>query len=492
MRTHSQPPARRARRSGRSATALLVGLALVAVSCGGDDDASSATDTTEVDSAVTEPTETDAETDDDSEADTTDTDTDTDTDTTTDTATDTATDTTEADADTAPAPDPEPGPGFDGTTIKVGVLTALSGPAALIGTQLANGQQVYFDYLNAEVGGIAGKYPVEIVLEDHLYDTATTVQKYGKIKDDVVMFSQLMGTPSVFATLPLLAEDGIVAAPASQDAFWVREQNLFPVIEPYQIDVINGLSYYLGEGGGSVDDTICAVIQNDVYGEAGLEGLEFAAEQMGFEIATATRYGAGDQDFTAQVTELVNTSCDMVWATALPTEFAGITGTAAQMGFAPRWIAQSPAWVDELAAGALADYLTANVWIVALGQEWGAAGSADMTDLLDRVAKYRPEQEPDYYFTFGYLQAWATHQLLDAAAANGDLSREGVIAAMNALPELDFGDLSPAYGYGPPEDRDPPRGSTVFEVNTDKPFSLGALATNVTSPEAEAYVFPEG
>ncbi len=112
------------------------------------------------------------------------------------------------------------------------MLSALSGPAAVIGTQLAAGQQVYFDYLNAELGGVAGQYPVEILLEDHLYDTASTVQKYGKIKDDVVMFSQIMGTPSISAALALLAEDNIVASPASQDAFWVREQNLLPVIEP--------------------------------------------------------------------------------------------------------------------------------------------------------------------------------------------------------------------------------------------------------------------
>ena len=82
---------------------------------------------------------------------------------------------------------------------------------------------------------------------------------------------------------------------------------------------------------------------------------------------------------------------------------------------------------------------------------------------------------PSYYFTFGYIQAWATHQVLEAAVANGDLSRDGIIAALNGLDELNFGDLRPAYVNGPPEDRDPPRGSTVFEVNTDKPFSLGAL-----------------
>ncbi len=384
------------------------------------------------------------------------------------------------------------GPGFDGETIKVGVLSALSGPAAVIGTQLAAGQQVYFDYLNAELGGVAGQYPVEIVLEDHQYDTAATVQNYGKIKDDVVLFSQIMGTPSVFATLPLLAEDGMLASPASQDAFWISEQNLFPVVEPYQIDAINAMAYYVGEGGGSVDDVMCAIIQNDVYGEAGLEGLEFAGQELGFELAAVTRYGAGDQDFTAQVTELVNTECDMVFATVLPTEFGGILGTAAQSGFTPRWIGQSPAWVDELADTPLADYLQAYVWIAAIGKEWGAADSQGMTDVVDRVAKYRPEQEPDYYFTFGYLQAWGTHQLLEAAVANNDLSREGLVSALNGLDAFDFGDLTPVYEYGPPEDRNPPRATTIFAVDVDKPFALGALATNVTSPAAEAYDFGNG
>jgi ABC-type branched-subunit amino acid transport system substrate-binding protein len=481
-------------RRGRRTLALLAALALAAASCGGDDDdgqgAESAPDTTEAAAETTAAETTAAETT-AADSGTADTSADTTTETTMgDTTTSETTAPSGGDADT-PAAAPEPGPGFDGETIKVGVLTALSGPAALIGTQLAAGQQVYFDYLNAELGGVAGKYPVEIVLEDHLYDTSTTVQKYAQVKDDVVMFSQVMGTPSVFALLPLLDEDGIVASPASQDAFWVREQQLLPVIEPYQIDVINAMSYYLGDGGGSTSDTICAVIQNDVYGEAGLQGLEFAADQMGFEIAAVARYAAGDQSFTAQVTTLANADCDMVFATALPTEFGGITGTAAQSGFAPRWIAQSPAWVDELAAGPLGPYLEENVWIAALGREWGDPASTEMTAMVDRVAKYRPEQQPDYYFTFGYLQAWAADQVLEAAIANGDLSREGIVNAMNGLSELDFGDLSPAYTYGPPEDRNPPRGTTVFEVDTTKPFSLGALVTNMTSPEAEAYVFPE-
>lgn len=453
----------------RRIAALLFALALIAAACGSSDDSSASDDT----STVTAAAETDSGDDTTAE----------------DTTGDETTDEDVSDEADEPAPELTAGPGFDGSTINVGVMSAMSGPAALIGVPLAAGQQVYFDYLNTELGGVAGQYPVEIVLEDHQYDTAATVQRYGKIKDDVVMFSQIMGTASISAALQLLAEDNMIASPASQDAFWIREQNLMPVIGPYQIDVINAMSYYFGDGGGSVDDTICAIIQNDLYGEAGLEGLEFAAKEFGFEIAATTRYGAGDASFTAQITELVNAECDMVWATVLPSEFGGILGTAAQSAFTPRWIAQSPSWIDILALGDLAPYLTEYVWIAALAQEWGDPNSEDMTNMVDRVAKYKPDQAPSYYFTFGYIQAWATHQLLEAAVANGDLSREGLITAMNGLDELNFGDLGPAYPYGPPEDRDPPRFTTIFEVDVNKPFALGALAPNITSDAAAAYEF---
>ncbi len=157
--------------------------------------------------------------------------------------------------------------------------------------------------------------------------------------------------------------------------------------------------------------------------------------------------------------------------------------------FTPRWIAQSPSWIDALAATPLADYLQAFVWVAASGQEWGDPNSADMTAMVERVAKYKPDQAPSYYFTFGYIQAWATHQVLEVAVANGDLSRDGIITAMNGLDELNFGDLGPAYACGAPEDRDPPRFTTIFAVDLEKPFALRALAPDITSDAAAAYEF---
>jgi ABC-type branched-subunit amino acid transport system substrate-binding protein len=380
--------------------------------------------------------------------------------------------------------------GFDGKTIKVGVITALSGPAAVIGKQLAAGQDVFWKYYNSEKGGIAGRYPVEVALEDNLYESNTTVQKYNKIKDNVVMISQVMGTAPTLALLPLLKADNVVASPASQDALWVREQNLFPVLEPYQVDAINAMDFVI-KGTGGRSKTICAIIQNDVYGEAGLEGVNFAADKLNFNVKVVAKYKQGDQDVTGQVNDLRKGGCQLVFAASLPTEFGKILGTAATLGYAPDWIGQSPAWVDTLLLTPLKDYMTAHVQIVAVGPEWGDPTLPAAVKYAARVKQYKPDQKPDYYFTFGYFQAQATAQLLEKAVALGNLNRDGIVKAMNSLDKLTFDGLASDFRYGPPEKRDPSRFSTMFKVDPAAPFGLRAVLFNFTSEAARAYTLPK-
>jgi ABC-type branched-subunit amino acid transport system substrate-binding protein len=443
-------------RTRRALLATVAALSIVAAACGGDDDGGTSATTAGPDTTAPAATQAPGGT-------------------------------------TAPAPSTEPkelskAPGFDGSTIKVGAITALSGPAAVIGAQLAAGQDVFWKYYNEEHGGIAGTYPVELVLEDSLYDSTVTVQKYNQMKNDIVMLAQVMGTAPTLALLPLLEADNVVASPASQDAIWVREQQLFPVIEPYQIDAINAMDYVMTEGGGQ-GKTTCAIVQNDVYGEAGLEGLEFAGGELGFELAATPRFKLGDQDFTAQVTELKNKGCEIVFAGALPTEFGRMLGTAASLGFAPQWIGQSPAWVDALLGTPLKDYMAANVMIAAVGPEWGDPEVPEAVEFVERVKKYKADQTPNYYFSFGYYQAQAAAQLLEKAVELGSLDRDGIVAAMNSIDVLEFDGLAGDYEYGAPEDRNPARVTTMFKVNPEAPFGLESLKYNFSSPAAEAFEF---
>ena len=378
-------------------------------------------------------------------------------------------------------------PGFDGKTIKLGVLTPLSGPVAVIGLPLTAGNQVYFDYVNSK-GGIAGKYKVELVQEDTQYSPPKTVQQYNKIKGDVVAFTQVLGTAPTLAVLPQLRSDGMIAAPASLDALWVREENLMPVGGPYQIQAINALDYYVNEAGGK-GKNVCSFVQDDAYGEAGQSGVDFAAEKLGFKVADTQKFKVGDKDVTGQIQRLQRSKCDAVFLVATPTDAGTIWGTAAKLGFAPRWIGQSPTWIDELGASPLAEYLQKTTWITAEGTEWGDPKVEGMTELVDRVKEFKPDQDPDYYFTFGYLQGQAMTALLEKAVELGDLSHEGLMKASQELGDVSFDGLSDDYTYGPAEERDPPRTTTIYEVDPDKPFGLGTLEYQYESDAAKEYEF---
>ena len=380
-------------------------------------------------------------------------------------------------------------PGFDGETIKLGVLTPLTGPVAVIGNPLTAGNEVFIEAVNAE-GGIAGQYPIELVQEDTQYRPDVAVQKYNQIKGDVVAFQQLLGTPTTLAVLPQLERDQMIAAPASLDALWVREENLLPIGGPYQIQAINALDYYINEDDGE-GKNICSMIQDDAYGEAGQAGVDFAAERLGFEVVDTQRFKVGDEDVTGQVQQLAQANCDAVFLVATPTDAGTIWGTAARLEFAPRWIGQSPSWIDELGASPLAEYLAQTTWIAAEGTEWGDDSVPGMAQMLEDIEAHRPKQEPDYYFAFGYNQARAMTALLEKAVELGDLSHEGMLQASEELGTVSFDGLTGDYTYGPADEREPPRTSTIFEVDPKKPFGLGRLAYEYESEHAADFEFEE-
>lgn len=378
--------------------------------------------------------------------------------------------------------------GFDGKTISLGVLSPLSGPVAVIGQPLTAGNQVWFDYINSERGGIAGKYQVKLVEQDTRYQPDVAVQQYNRTKGSVVAYAQVLGTPSTLAVLPQLKRDNVLAAPASLDGTWVRQPNLLPVGGPYQIEAINGLAYYVSQPQAR-GKPICSMIQDDAYGQAGQQGVDFAAKQEGFRIATTQRFTAGDKDVSGQISRLRSAGCAGVFLVALPADAATIWATAARLRYAPRWIAQASAWSPALGTSPLRDYLIKTVWIAGEATQWGDPRVPGMRDMIVRQRRYKPSQKPDYYFTFGYNWGRAMTAVLERAVARGDLSHNGVLKASQEIGTVSFDGLSGPYRYGPADQREPPRVTTVFRITPGRGFGLGTLKYNFESPAAAKFTF---
>ena len=425
--------------------ALLMALALAAAACGGssDDDDDAGSDTTAADDG--------------------------------------------GDGGEEPAGDPEPTAGFDGTTIKLGVLTPTSGSASIIGKPLTTGNQVYFDKVNA-AGGVAGKYKVELDVRDTAYTEATAIQEYNASKDGVVMYAQILGTAIIKAVLSQMMQDQIAGSPATLDADWIREPNLVPLGAPYQMQVINGIDWYINEGGGE-GKKICSLAQDDPYGDAGQEGIDHAAEELGFEPGPRVDFAVATADFTTQINQLESEACEAVVLVATPLDAAGALGKAAQAGYTPQWLVVSPGFLKLLYAGDLAPYATEHVKVLSEGGNWGDESIPGMTTMIADLEQYGGEQGPDPYFAFGYAQAMAVHQILEKAVEMGDLSREGILAAIQEVESLSFDDLLGDYTYGPVEERDPPRTNTIFAFDPAAPTGLTAVVTGYESDAAGSFEF---
>jgi len=379
-------------------------------------------------------------------------------------------------------------PGFDPATgtIHVGIITPLTGPVAAIGKPLTAGNEVFFDKVNAR-GGVAGKYKIVPDEQDSAYVTQQAVQAYNELKAKAVMFAQVLGTASTKAVLTSLKADGIVASPASLDADWVREPNLLPIGGPYQIQAINALTWYVTDGGGK-GKKICSLAQDDPYGQAGGQGVNFAAQQNGFTLATKQTFTANKgKEADAAIQGLKDAGCQAVFLVSLPSDTGELLGKAATKGFNPQWIGQSPSYASRLATSALKDYLAQNFMVASEGTEWGDTSVTGMRNMLADITQFKPDQQPDYYFTFGYNQANAVVQVLEKAVALGDLSHDGIMKAMEQVGTLRFDGLTGDYAYGKAADRVFPRETTLFKVDPSKPVGLAVVKKNFSTDAAKAF-----
>jgi ABC-type branched-subunit amino acid transport system substrate-binding protein len=378
-------------------------------------------------------------------------------------------------------------PGFDGKTIKVGVVAPLSGAVAAVGTPVVSGNQVWFQKIN-EHGGISGRYKVELIVADHVNSPATAVQQYTKIKDEVVMFAQMFGTPTTSAVAPLLKNDNVVMSPTSFDNLWVRDPHLLPLGATYQIMAANGVDYYL-QTEAKLDTKLCAMIQDNPYGQAGSEGLNLELKVAGRKLTQTASFALTDQEFTGPISQLQGAGCEFVFLTAVPGQLARIAANAARVNFSPRWLAQWPSWHSALIKNPAIAYIEQHVWLAGEGPEWGDISATGMEELLADMKKYKPDQAPDIWFVYGYNQGRLVTALLEKAVSNNDLSRAGIAKALNEMPDVDFGGLTGKHIYGSVATRELPRESSIFAIDRDKPFGLKALKTNFTSEAAKNSAF---
>ncbi|MEO8971714.1 MAG: ABC transporter substrate-binding protein, partial [Ktedonobacteraceae bacterium] len=306
-----------------------------------------------------------------------------------------------------------PGVNVNSKTITLGILSPYSGPVAdPIGIPLANGVKAYFDHVN-DNGGVDG-FKVKFLEEDTQYNPQIEVQKYNQIRNQVLMIADSLGTATTFAIKDQATTDHMLISGATLSSALAREKYLVLVGTPYRLQVENAFDYVVNKLGVQ-NPTTGIIYQNDDYGQDGLTGYKEAIAAYHLHDVAQVTYATTDTDFKAQVSQLKASGAKYVFVTAIPTAAAGIIGTAALLGYSPQWILQSPAFARGLLAVPALVPLLKRAWVVAQGAAWGDTSVPGMAQMLQDVAKYFPQQQPDGYFEFGYAESEITYAILKKA-----------------------------------------------------------------------------
>ncbi len=377
------------------------------------------------------------------------------------------------------------GPGFDGKTITVGNITSKTNAAwGPISKGIGAALDSHFKAINAK-GGIGGKYLLKVEEVEVNYDPNLAVQGFNASKDKVVMYASVLGTPVNEALLPLYEQNKLVASPGSLDAKWISKKNMLPVLTSYQVQAINGVSYYLEKAG--KDKVVCAVSRQDAYGETGTEGVKFAQSKAGFKLGTIETVPASQADMAAVTVRLRDTKCDAVYVTTGPAQATALLVQGSQNGFTPQWILMSPTFSDKQVTPTTSALYEKYVWMSGDGGEWGDASIAGMKDLISELkgngfSNY--VANPDVGNIWGYAQAKVVVAVLEKAVANGDLSRDGMLKAANELPAVDIGNIGASVDL---TKRVPAPKNSIFKADGSKQLALTLLQKEYGTSIAAEY-----
>ena len=335
--------------------------------------------------------------------------------------------------------------------IKLGLLADLTGLFAALVTDITDAQQVYWDNVNA-AGGIDG-WTVELVVEDTNYNVEQHMEKYAKLREEVVAISQSTGSPTSVTMLPEAIEDDLLFIPLSWYSGWgIPEFDQGVALEQntnYCIEAMN-LMHFIQENGGQ---TVALATFPGDYGQDAAAGVKLAADFYGMTIAYD---GEGavipGQDQTPVIQGIVDSGADWTFLTTNPSIGAEILGGAVQAGYGGMFTGSVPTYDFRLLDSAAAPLYDAVFYQSAYNVGWGVSTPGN-DEMMAAMREAFPDRRPSDSFISGWNESVTMHRVLETAIANGDLTRAGVVAAANSLETVDFGGSAPNQSYaGAPND----------------------------------------
>jgi len=340
--------------------------------------------------------------------------------------------------------------GVTADSIKIGVISDLTGPAAIGGIGMADAIRAYFNDLN-EKGGINGR-KVVVIVEDSKYSPTLTVAAAKKLlsKDQVFAFVSPWGSGPSEALFPLVEEQKVPIAPVcalSTSIYEPLKKYVFAVGTNY-IDQSLLIVDYIMKDLKAKKPKIALFCQDDDWGRDHLKGLNLAAQKYGLEKPVMESYKYDAVEFKSQVINLMQAKPDFVVLAAAIRSGASFLKEASKLKWNPTFIGTNTLGLLktlEMAGESGEGLLVLNVFAMPDEEMPGMKRLVEVTK-KNFGDKWMPATEKIHpYYVYGWINAIVFAE--GAKRAGKNLTRESLVKSLETFRNFDPEGLMGAITY---------------------------------------------
>ena len=289
-------------------------------------------------------------------------------------------------------------------TLKIGIMTPSTGPAAEKGAPMGHANLDCIKYINDELGGVGG-YKIEAVWLDSKYDANQVVTNVKKFMDKDCLLFGTASSKEMSAAMEIAnrAEfPGLVCFNAP--VLHRPPQHIYGQMTDYGDDWTAFARYYMENiWKGPGKPKMALHLLNNTTGYGARDAAKAAADELGIDIISVDEHKADTTSEMDSLTRIKASNPDVLYISSTPAPTALIIKNAVDLGLYPGiTIGLGHASITKALVDIAGADVVDGVYGVFPTVNWGdnVPGMAKMTEYCQKL-------HPDDYGNMDYITSWA-------------------------------------------------------------------------------------
>ncbi len=338
-----------------------------------------------------------------------------------------------------------------GQTLKVGIMTPHTGPAAEKGVPLRDANMDCIEYINTELGGVNG-YLIEPVNLDSQYKADQAIANINKFMDDRCLFFTTSSSTEMGYVQEIANREGFPGLVAySSPSNYHKPQHIYGQMPDYGDDWTAFTQYYLANiWKGTGKPKMALMLLNNPTGAGAKNAARAMADTLGIEIIATEEHASTTLSEMEALTRIKALHPDVIYISSTPKPAAIIIKEATDLGIYPDvtigvcHAAMTKALVDLGGADVVNDVY--GVFPTIVSWEENVPGVAKMKEY---ATKLHPKDVNNGDYVAAWAQSLIIAEILKKAldAVGYDALAKGDKAAWEAIEKYGFQGLD-GYDVG--------------------------------------------